>query len=62
MRCSDASDRPTQVASNLAERVGEELGAMEADNRRQRELGGYCLTLFPDGGQGAFHPALNSGD
>ena len=35
---------------------------MESNNRSFREMGGYYLTLHPDGGAAESHPAQASGD
>src|SRR5262249_44840624 len=53
---------PRQVAPTFADMVDAELRLMEGNNTKSREMGGYCLTLHPDGGSTQIYPALVSGE
>jgi len=52
---------PVVIAAGFAEFLAAELGLMEANDRKSRELGGYYLTVYEGGGTAREYPSLNSG-
>ncbi|MCA2208805.1 SMI1/KNR4 family protein [Nocardia rosealba] len=60
LRWTDGSpDEDIQIAATFAHYVDAQLRLSERNNRTARERGGYCLVLYPGGGQ-RFYSARNS--